>query len=161
MADFIRTILDFLTVELTVLFTAMLPVIELRGAIPVGLSLGLSSLHTFVLSYVGSCIPIPFIIYFIKPIFRYLRKNTKLKNLVDRITEKNEKKKTRIKKYGALGLFLFVAIPLPGTGIWSGSLAAALLNLDTKKSMLIISLGNLVAGFLVMSLSHGFVNMIT
>ena len=121
MEEIIKQLLDFLSIELTVILTAALPVIELRGAIPVGIALGLSPIHSLILSFIGSMIPVPIILFTIRPIFNYLKRTKMFKNLVHRLTKKSLNKSGNIKKYGVWGLILFVAIPLPGTGVWSGS----------------------------------------
>jgi len=155
----IQEITDLLSTEITVLLTAMLPVIELRGAIPVGISLGMSSTHAFIISFIGSMIPVPFILFTVRPLFNWLRQTNLFRNLIRRITEKSLNKSGRIQKYGVWGLFLFVAIPLPGTGVWSGSLAAALLNLRFKWAFPAILIGNLIAGILITGLSHSILSV--
>ena len=125
----IQELLDFLSIELTVMLTAALPIIELRGAIPVGISLGLSPLHSAIISFIGSMIPVPFILFSIRPIFNYLKKTKTFNKLIHKITDRSMDGSGKIQKYGVWGLLLFVAIPLPGTGVWSGSLAAALLDM--------------------------------
>jgi len=125
----ITELLNFLSIELTVMLTAALPIIELRGAIPVGMSLGMSPAHATIISFIGSMIPVPFILFTIRPIFNYLKKTKLFKKLVHKLTDKSLNKSGNIQKYGAWGLLIFVAIPLPGTGVWSGSLAAALLDM--------------------------------
>ena len=157
----IETLFELVSKELTVLIIAALPVIELRGAIPVGISLGLSPLHATLISFIGSMIPVPFILFTIRPVFKYLRTTRLFKGLVDRLTERSTRRNDeKIRKYGVLGLILIVAIPLPGTGVWSGSLAAALMNLRFKLAFPAIMLGNIIAAILVMILSQGFVNII-
>lgn len=157
----IQQILNFLSIELTVLLTAALPIIELRGAIPVGISLGISPLHAAILSFIGSMIPVPFILFTIRPIFNYLKTTKTFRKLVHILTDKSLNKSGKIQKYGAWGLLVFVAIPLPGTGVWSGSLAAALLDMRFKWAFPAIFVGNLIAGILVMTLSHGVVSVIS
>ncbi len=148
-----------ISVELTVLLTAALPIIELRGAIPVGISLGLTPLHSAFISFIGSMIPVPFILFTIRPIFNKLKETKTFHRLIHKLTNKSLNKSGRIKKYGAWGLLIFVAIPLPGTGIWSGSLAAALLNMRFKWAFPAIFIGNVIAAFIVMTLSHGVMNV--
>lgn len=157
---FLTDLLNFLSTELTVMLTAALPIIELRGAIPVGISLGLSPIHAFVLSFIGSMIPVPIILFAIRPIFNYLKKTKLFNKLVHKLTDKSLNKSTKIKKYGAWGLMLFVAIPLPGTGVWTGSLIAALLNMRFKWAFPAIFFGNLVAGIIVVGLSNSVFNVI-
>lgn len=155
MEIFISQLLDFLNVELTVLFTSALPLIELRGAIPVGIALGMSPLHATLLSLVGSMIPVPFILFTIRPIFNYLKETKMFNQLVHKLTHRSMSKSGRIQKYGVLGLILFVGIPLPGTGVWSGSLAASLLDMRFKYAFPAILIGNIIAAILIMTLSSG------
>lgn len=136
MESFIKELLNFLSIELTVLLTAAMPIIELRGAIPVGMSLGMSPVHATVISFIGSMIPVPFILFTIRPIFNYLKKTRLFKKLVHKLTDRSlNNNGGKIQKYGAWGLLLIVAIPLPGTGVWSGSLAAALLDMRFKDTL--------------------------
>lgn len=160
MSNIIKTILNFISIELTVVLTATLPIIELKGAIPVGISLGLSPLHAFILSFFGSMLPVPFILFLIRPVFTYLKK-TRLFKYVNSLEIKSLKKSDMIQKYRYLGLFIFVAIPLPGTGVWTGSLIASLLDMRFKWVFPAILIGNLIAGILIMGLSHGVYNIIT
>ncbi len=150
----ITELLNFLSIELTVLLTAALPIIELRGAIPVGISLGLSPIHSTLISLLGSMIPVPFILFSIRPIFNYLKTTKIFKKLVHRLTDKSMSKSGKIQKYGAWGLLVFVAIPLPGTGVWSGSLAAALLDMRFKWAFPAILVGNIIAAVIIMGLSN-------
>lgn len=156
----IQELHNFLSIEFTVMLTAALPIIELRGAIPVGISLGLSPFHSAVLSFIGSMIPVPLILFTIRPIFNYMKRIKTFRKVVHRLTDKSFNKSGRIQKYGAWGLLVFVAIPLPGTGVWSGSLAAALLDMRFKWAFPAIFVGNLIAGILIMGLSHGLVSVI-
>lgn len=159
MNDFLKEVLNFLSIELTVLLTAALPIIELRGAIPVGISLGLSPIHATIISFIGSMIPVPFILFSIRPIFNYLKTTKLFKKLINKITTRSLNNSGKIQKYGAWGLILFVAIPLPGTGIWSGSLAAALLDIRFKWAFPAIFVGNLIAATAIMTLSSGVVRV--
>lgn len=160
MQQFIIQLLDFLSIELTVILTAALPIIELRGAIPVGISLGLTPIHATILSFIGSMIPVPFILFSIRPIFDYLRTTKIFKKMIYKLTDKSMRRSNKIQKYGVWGLLLFVAIPLPGTGVWSASLAASLLDIRFKWAFPTIFIGNLIAGLLIMILSHGLFSMI-
>lgn len=154
METFLNQLLNFLSIELTVMLTAALPIIELRGAIPVGISLGLSPIHATLLGLVGSMIPVPFILFSIRPIFNYLKTTKIFKKLVHKLTDKSMSKSGKIQKYGAWGLLVFVAIPLPGTGVWSGSLAAALLDMRFKWAFPAILVGNIIAAVIIMGLSN-------
>lgn len=155
MVDFIRQMLEGLGAEATVLIMSMLPVVELRGAIPVGMALGLTTYHSTILSFLGSMIPVPCILFGIRPVFELLRKTKLFRGLVDRLTAKSLSKGHRIQKFGVFALFIFVAIPLPGTGVWSGSLIAALLDMRFKYAFPAILVGNFIAGLIIMFLSNG------
>lgn len=156
----LKELLNFLSIELTVMLTAALPIIELRGAIPVGISLGLSPIHAAIISFIGSVIPVPFILFGIRPIFNYLKKTRTFKKIINKLTIRSMNKSGNIQKYGVWGLLLFVAIPLPGTGVWSGSLIAALLDMRFKWAFPAILVGNVIAAILIMSISHGVFNLL-
>lgn len=160
MRKLLTQLLNFLSIEFTVMLTSALPIIELKGAIPVGVSLGLSPMHAFILSFIGSMIPVPIILFTIRPIFNYLKKTKIFKNMIHRLTDKSLSKSGNIQKYGVWGLFIFVAIPLPGTGVWTGSLIASLLDMRFKWAFPAIFVGNLVAGILIMGLSNGVFKVI-
>lgn len=148
--------LDFLTTELKVVITSMLPLIELRGAIPIGVALGMSPWHATFIGFLGSMVPVPFILFGIRPIFDLLRKTQIFRKLIGKLTDKSlHVHGPKIQKYGSWGLLVFVAIPLPGTGVWSGSLAAALLDIRFKWAFPAILIGNAIAGVLIMMLSYG------
>ncbi len=149
-------LLEFLPDELIVVVISMMPVIELRGAIPVGISLGMTPVEATVLSFFGSLIPVPFILLLIKEIFIILGKTKFFGKVINKLSEKTMSKNgQKIQKYGAFGLILVVAIPLPGTGVWSGSLAASLLNMPLKWAFPAIVAGNAIAAIAVMIISHG------
>ncbi|MCA0386054.1 MAG: small multi-drug export protein [Firmicutes bacterium] len=152
--------LSWFSTEMAVMLTAAMPIIELRGAIPVGITLGLTPLHSAIISFIGSMIPVPFILFLIRPIFNYLKQTETFKHIVHRLIHKSNSKSDNIKKYGWIGLLIFVAIPLPGTGVWSGSLAAALLDMRFKIAFPAILVGNLIAGLLILGLSHGVLAII-
>ncbi len=131
-------------------FVSMVPVIELRGAIPIGVGMGIDTMTVVVLSVVGNMLPIPFIILFIRKIFEWMQKKSKrLGNLVAKMEAKAEKNKDKITRYEFWGLCLFVAIPLPGTGAWTGALVAAMLEMRLKKALPAIFLGILIAAIIM------------
>ncbi len=152
-----QSIINFLSIEIAVILIATLPIIELRGATPMGISMGLTPMHAAILSFIGSMIPVPFILLGTRPIFSYLRTTRLFKKMIHKITDRSLNKSAKIKKYGAWGLLLFVAIPLPGTGVWSGSLVAALLNMRFKWAFPAIFIGNLIAGVIIMMISNGVI----
>lgn len=155
---FLDNLLRIISAEFKTAMIAAVPIIELRGAIPFGISLGLSPIHAFIVSFIGSMLPVPILLLGIKPVFKILSQNTKLKKIVDHLSVRSLKKSDKIIKYGFYGLLIFVAIPLPGTGVWSGTLAAALLDIRFKTAFPAILIGNFIAGLVIMTLSHGIMN---
>lgn len=135
---------------------SMVPVIELRGAIPIGVGAGLSPPVAIGVSIVGNLVPVPFIIIFIKKIFAWLRTvSKKLDGLVTRLEKRAEAKSVTVQRYAFWGLFILVAIPLPGTGAWTGALVAAMLEMPLKKAFPAILLGVLGAGAIVSFVTYG------
>ena len=135
---------------------SMVPIVELRGGLPFGVALGLTPIQAFLASVVGNMIPVPFIILFIRRIFQWMRKHSrKLEGVVDWLERKAHLKGQTVTKYRYLGLFVLVAIPLPGTGAWTGALVAALLNMRIKKAVPSILLGVLAAGVIVLCVTYG------
>jgi uncharacterized membrane protein len=154
-------LLSRLPAELAVILAAVLPVIELRGAIPLGISLGLSPIYSAGLGFIGSMLPVPIILFTIRPVFNYLKKTKTFRRIVEKITDRSlNVNAPKIQKYGARGLLIFVAIPLPGTGVWSGSLVAALLDMRFKWTFLSILIGNAIAGFIILMLSNGILQVV-
>ena len=139
--------------ELIVFVISMVPILELRGSLLAAGFLNMEFFSTFIIAVIGNFLPIPFILLFIDKIFAWLKK-TKLKNMVEKLENKALAKSYQIKKYGKIGLFLFVAIPVPGTGAWMGSLIAMALKLDRTKAFLAIGVGVIVAGLLVSCLFY-------
>lgn len=141
---------------LMTLFVAMAPVIELRGAIPIGVADGLSVQTALIVSIIGNVIPVPFILLFIRKIFEWMKKKSeKLNQLALKMEAKAAKKKHVIDKYEWWGLVLLVAIPLPGTGAWTGALVAALLDMRIKRAFPAILLGVCIAGVIVSYITYG------
>ena len=141
---------NFIGKILTTLFVSMIPVIELRGAIPIGVGLGLPYWVSVLVSLIGNIIPVPFIILFIKAIFAWIRKVLpKLDGFVTKLEQRAEKNRATVEKYAFWGLFLFVAIPLPGTGAWTGALIAAMMDMPLKKAFPSVALGVITAAIIV------------
>lgn len=135
---------------------AMVPVVELRGAIPYGVLAGLSVPEAFILAVLGNLAPIPFLVVFTRKVFEWLRtKSEWLDRFVRRMEAKADKNKGLVQKYEFLGLMILVAIPLPGTGGWTGALVAAMLNMRLKRAMPAITLGVIIAGIIVTTLTYG------
>ena len=141
--------------ELIVFIISMLPILELRGGLIAASLLNLNIVSSFIICFIGNILPIPFILWFITPLFDKLKKTKKLSKLVNKLENKAMSKKDQIEKYQYWGLMLFVGIPLPGTGAWTGCLIAALLGMDKKKSFLFTTLGVLMAGIIMLILSFG------
>lgn len=145
---------------LTVL-VSMIPVVELRGGIPFGVGIGLPVWAAFLAAVIGNLIPVPFIIVYIRRIFQWMRRRSpRLNSLVDKLERKAHLKGQRVTKYKYLGLMLFVAIPLPGTGAWTGSLAAAFLDMPLRRAIPSVVAGVVIAGLAVSILSYGVVSLL-
>ena len=150
-------ILDILVMRLMILFIASLPLVESRGAIPIGISLGIDPIQATVLGILGSLIPVPFLLLFMDEIFKFLGKIRFLDKILDKITNRTLKKSDIINKYSVLGLALFVAIPMPNTGIWTACLAASLFKIPSSHALLGISIGASIAGLIILILSYGII----
>ena len=141
---------------LTTFFIAMVPVIELRGAIPWGVINGFTVWQAFALSVVGNLVPIPILILFTRKVFEWLRKLSKtLNKFVCKLEAKADEKKELVEKFEFWGLMILVAIPLPGTGAWTGALVAAMMDMRLKRAMPAIIVGVIVAGIIVSILTFG------
>ncbi len=142
------------------LFISMIPIIELRGGLPIGVASGLTLPEAYMAAVIGNLIPVPFIILFIRRIFLFIRKYIpKLNDMIDKLENKAHLKGRKVKKYQKLGLYIFVAIPLPGTGAWTGALVAAFLDIRLKDAILPIVLGVLTAGLIITMLTFGVTTM--
>ena len=139
---------------LTVFGVSMLPVFEVKAAIPLGLSMGLPFMQTFLIALFGSILPSPFILLLLRPFFKWCRGKPFFKTLADKLEARFQKKARSVYKYQLLGLFLFVAIPLPGTGVWTGSGIAAMMDIRIRRALPIILLGNFVASSLMLLLGQ-------
>ncbi len=144
--------------ELIIFIISLLPVLELRGGIIAAKALEIDVVPAFIISYIANMIPIPFILLFIRKIFRFLHNKRFFGKIIRKLEERSEKKSVTIKKYGIWGLLIFVAIPLPGTGGWTGALIAALMRLPVLKSTVIIAIGVLIAGFIMTALMYGLLD---
>ena len=149
---------------LVVLLISMVPLVELRGAIPVavGMDLGLPEWLVLIVAIIGNILPVPIIYFFARKVLEWgsKRKWKPFKKFCNFCLKKGEKagekllEKTKAGAY--IALFLFVAIPIPGTGAWTGTLAASILKLDFKKTIIAISAGILTAGLIMLGISLGF-----
>ena len=142
---------------LLILLTAMLPIAELRGAIPIGVTKELPPWSVLIASVIGNMAPVPFIVLFARKVLDWLGKRSGgLARRVRWLEERAQKKGAILDRYRLLGLFILVAIPLPGTGAWTGSLVAAMFDMRLKVAFPIIFLGVLAAGIVMCIVSYGF-----
>lgn len=145
--------------ELVAFVISLLPVLECRGGMIASRLMEIPFIKAFLICYLGNMLPIPFIILFIRKIFEYLRRFSFFSKIIEKLEAKTDKNKDKVLKYESWGLLLFVAIPLPGTGGWTGALMAALLDIRFKRSLPIIALGVLIAGFIMSGLTYGIFQM--
>ena len=139
--------------QLLVVLVSMLPVIELKGTIPIATEAwGLPVLSSAILAYIGSCLPVIPLLFLLRPIIKWMYSKKAFSKFAKWIESRSEHKGQLIYDYAYIGLFIFVAIPLPTTGVWTGSIVASLLEMDIKKCIPIILAGNLVAGIIVVLL---------
>ncbi len=152
--DFLQN--SFIGKIIITLFWSMVPVVELRGAIPIGVGLDLPLWVAIAVSVIGNMIPVPFIMLFIRQIFKWMRKvNSTFARIVDKMEEKANKHRDKVTKYGFWGLFILVAIPLPGTGAWTGALVAAVMELRFKTALPAIFAGVIAAAVIVSIVTYG------
>ena len=154
-----RFFLETVGRELCVFFCSMLPIIECRGAVPLGVGLGLPWWQTALLSIAGNLLPVPFILLFIKALLKWMGEcRVKFLNKIAAwLNKKIEKHKGTIEKYSYWGVLIFVGLPIPGTGAWTGSLISSFLGLDWRKSFLAAVGGVLMATTIMMLVSYGVV----
>ena len=162
--DFLNSLLgtSFFAKCAITLIISMLPIVELRGAIPVGAGILGLPVHTATLiSLVGNMIPVPFIIVFARKIFIWMRKKSRrLGAFADRLEKKAQAKGDKLYRGEMIGLMIFVAIPLPGTGAWTGAMIAAILNRRLKVSLPAIGAGVVIAAILVAGITYGFKSLL-
>lgn len=140
------------------LVTAMMPILEIRGAIPVGVASGLDPWLAFAVGFVGNMLPIPILILLTRKIIEWLKKHNMLVKLTAWLENKGSKGAQKVQKYSFWGLFILVAIPLPGTGAWTGALVASLLDMRLKRALPAIAMGVAVAGLIVLLVTYGVIS---
>lgn len=145
--------------EIIVFIVSMIPVLELRGSLLAAGFLKMNFLSSYIMAVIGNMLPIPFLLLFINKIFSCLKK-TRLKNIINKIENNALSRADQVRKYKSFGLFIFVAIPLPGTGAWTGALVAALLNIKPRKAIFPIFAGVATAGLIVSLISFGVIKQI-
>ncbi len=151
---------DKFSTEIIAFIVSLLPVLELRGGLIAAKLMGIDFIRAFIICYLGNILPIPFILLFIRKIFNLLKRFEKIRVIIEKLEVKSLRKATNVEKYRLWGLFIFVAIPLPGTGAWTGALIADLLDIRIKHSLPVIMLGVFVAGVIISVLSYGVLGFI-
>ena len=141
--------------ELTVFLISVFPVLELRGGLIAARILDMNVWSAFFFCFIGNMLPIPFILLFIRKIFDWMRKWKHFGKIIAKMEKKAEKHRKTIEKYGIWGLFILVAIPLPGTGGWTGALVAAIMDIRIRRALPTIAFGIFVAGLIVGGISFG------
>ena len=145
--------------ELIIFLVSMLPVLELRGGMIAAKLLGVPLLKAFVICYSGNILPIPFILLFIRKICQFLKRFSGTRKIVEKLEVRSMRKSEKVKRWRNWGLLLFVTVPLPGTGGWTGALIAALLDIRIKTSLPIIALGVLIANLIMTAFSYGLLGI--
>ncbi len=143
--------------ELLVFIISLMPILELRGGLIAAALLGLDPIPSYIISIIGNIIPVPFILLLINKILKWMRNSKHFKSFANWLDSKVEKHKGQIEKYGYLGIILFVGVPLPGTGAWTGSLIASVLEMDRKKTFIAVLAGIVMASIIMMILSFGLI----
>lgn len=143
---------------LKTLVTAMLPILEIRGAIPVGVASGLDPWFAFAVGFVGNMLPIPILILLTRKVIEWLKKHNVLVKFTAWLENKGSKGAQKVQRYSFWGLFILVAIPLPGTGAWTGALVASLLDMRLKRALPAIAMGVAVAGLIVLLVTYGVIS---
>lgn len=146
--------------ELIIFIISMFPVLELRGGMIAAKLLDVELLKAFVICYLGNILPIPFILLFIRRIFQFLKRFKKIGGVIEKLEIRSMRKSEKVKRWRNWGLLAFVAIPLPGTGGWTGALIAALLDIRIKNSFPVIALGVLIANLIMSIFSYGLLGLI-
>ena len=141
--------------EFALFVISMMPLVELRGAVPTGLATGMPWYEVLPICYIGNLLPIPFVLLFGVKLIDWLSGLKPFRKIATRYKQKLMNKSSQVTKYAKIGLLLFVAVPLPGTGAWSGAVIAALLNMPLKKAFISIALGVVIAGLLMTIGTHG------
>ncbi len=156
---FASTLGQYISKEAVVFVISMVPILELRGGLLVSKMIGVPLLTAIPLCIVGNIIPIPFILLFIKQIFKWLKRAPLFDKFITKLENRAMGKSDSIKRYEFWGLALFVGIPLPGTGAWTGSLIAALLDIDFKKAIIAELVGIAMATVIMSIVSYGLLGM--
>ncbi|MCI6629213.1 MAG: small multi-drug export protein [Lachnospiraceae bacterium] len=157
---FTATLGQYISRELVIFIISMIPILELRGGLIAASLLQVPITTAIPICIIGNIIPIPFILLFIKQVFKWLKKVKLFRGIIERLEKRAMGKSDAIKKGEFWGLALFVGIPLPGTGAWTGSLIAALLEIDIKKAVIAELVGVAIATIIMSIVSYGLLGAI-
>ena len=146
--------------EVVAFIVSLLPILELRGGLFAAKLMGVDFFKAFIICFTGNVLPIPFILLFIRKIFAWMKKIPKIEEIITKLEARSLRKADSVKKYRIIGLILFVGIPLPGTGAWTGALIADLLDMRIKHSFPAIVFGVLIAGLIISALSYGLLGFL-
>ena len=161
LAEYIVNLLDGrISPEFIAFIVSMMPILELRGGLIAAKLMEIDFLKAFAICYIGNMLPIPFILLFIRKIFNLLKKIPAVEKTIVKLEARSIRKADKIQKYRLWGLLIFVGIPLPGTGAWTGALAADLLDIRIKHSLPVIAAGVLIAGVIISALSYGLFGLL-
>lgn len=145
---------------ITIFIISMMPILELRGGLIAAKLLNLPAIESFIVCFIGNILPIPIIVWLIEPIFKFLKRWSFFDKIISWCEKKAHSKKEQIENLKYLGLFLFVGIPLPGTGAWMGCLIAALLGMEKKKTAIAAMAGVVLAGIIMLIFSYGILGLV-
>jgi uncharacterized membrane protein len=160
-AEYIVNLLgDKISPDFIAFIISMLPILELRGGLVAAKIMEIDFFRAFAICYLGNMLPIPFILLFIRKIFSLLKRIPSVEKTISNLEARSIRKADKVKKYRLWGLLIFVGIPLPGTGAWTGALVADLLDIRIKHSLPVIALGVLIAGVIISALSYGLFGLL-
>lgn len=160
-AEYIVNLLgEKISPEFIAFIVSLLPVLELRGGLIAAKLMEIDFFKAFIICYVGNMLPMPFILLFIRKIFNLLKKISCVERVIDKLEARSVRKAEKVEKYRLWGLLLFVAIPLPGTGAWTGALIADLFDIRIKHALPVIAVGVLIAGIIISALSYGLFGLL-
>lgn len=160
-AEYLVTALgDNFSPEVIAFIVSLLPILELRGGLFAAKLMNIEFFKAFIICFLGNMLPIPFILLFIRKIFDLLKRIPKVEQILTKLEVRSLRKADTIKKYRILGLIIFVGIPLPGTGAWTGALIADLLDIRIKHSLPAIAVGVFIAGVIISILSYGLLGLL-
>ena len=160
-AEYIVNLLgDKILPEFIAFIISMFPILELRGGLIAAKLMEIDFFKAFIICYIGNMLPIPFILLFIRKIFSLLKKIPKVEKTIVKLEARSIRKADKVEKYRLWGLLIFVGIPLPGTGAWTGALVADLLDIRIKHSLPVIAIGVLIAGIIISALSYGLFGLL-